>query len=762
MNKAITDGLVFQPPAFVNGLDVWSSGDGTPGSDTYDGSGTGAFVPADQDFAGCLEIVKSASTTKLRYMGETPILPGCYLKVTARVKAISGALPSVRIAGWAGGAGGAHASVQNETAAATILTTYGEVVEITAIIGTGDRTGVDMVWNGALYGHIGLDLTGANGGIVRVDDLQIEDVTNVFIRDMMGIVDVRDFGAKGDGVTDDTAAFDAADNAAGGRKVLISDGIYYLADDMTFQNEVKFEGTVTMPADKKLVLQRNFYYETYLDAFGDEELAFKKAFQALLTFSDHESLDLGGRRIALTEPLDMQAAEATRTSFATRRVVRNGQFSPIDGPNWDPEVFTSQATYSTSASLTLTNVLNVTTIPIGSLVTGTGVGREVYVKSKDVGGGTITLSAPLFDAEGTQMFTFTRFKYLLDFSGFTGISQFVLSNIEFQCEGEASGVLLAPSGLAFHLRDCFFTKPRDRGITSHGNGCQGMMIDRCQFLSNEQSLAVQDRTTIAFNSNQNDVKIRDNRVVRFKHFCVVGGSGTIVVGNHWFHGDDETNAVRRGGIVLTSANIRTIITGNYIDNNYIEWTNEHDSTPDQGGDLSFGGLSVTGNTFVSIDVAPWFNWFVIKPYGQDHFINGMSVTGNVFKTLNGAIDRIEKVDTTYADLDYGRMKNITFSGNTYHGINYPVSNPATLTHTEATASGTWVADTVPHLPFDGRARVIESILADGELTNATDQTVFDAPWVDNEYGTEKQQVRIVWKEPTKGKVRYVVRMDNPI
>jgi hypothetical protein len=51
MNKAITDGLVFMPPAFENGLDVWSSGDGTPGSPTYDGAANAALVVADQDFS---------------------------------------------------------------------------------------------------------------------------------------------------------------------------------------------------------------------------------------------------------------------------------------------------------------------------------------------------------------------------------------------------------------------------------------------------------------------------------------------------------------------------------------------------------------------------------------------------------------------------------------------------------------------------------------------------------------------------------------
>ena len=110
---------------------------------------------------GCLEILKSQSTTKLRYMGQTTILPGCYLRISAKVKAVSGPMCSARIAGWAGGAGGAHVGGLTETGPSTLLTTYGQVVEISAIVGTGFRTGVDMTWQGAIYGHFGLDLTGA-------------------------------------------------------------------------------------------------------------------------------------------------------------------------------------------------------------------------------------------------------------------------------------------------------------------------------------------------------------------------------------------------------------------------------------------------------------------------------------------------------------------------------------------------------------------------------------------------------------------------
>ena len=44
--------------------------------------------------------------------------------------------------------------------------------------------------------------------------------------------------------------------------------------------------------------QNNFDFTTYIDAFGEEELAFKKAFQALFNSGDHDALDLGGAQSA--------------------------------------------------------------------------------------------------------------------------------------------------------------------------------------------------------------------------------------------------------------------------------------------------------------------------------------------------------------------------------------------------------------------------------------------------------------------------------
>ena len=108
MNKAITDGLVLMPPPFSAGLNLWSREDGTPGSGSYLGQPNAALVSNDQDFAGCLELQKNDATQKVRSFAQTPIQPGLYLRVTARLKAVSGNLPSVRIAAWAGDVGGAN------------------------------------------------------------------------------------------------------------------------------------------------------------------------------------------------------------------------------------------------------------------------------------------------------------------------------------------------------------------------------------------------------------------------------------------------------------------------------------------------------------------------------------------------------------------------------------------------------------------------------------------------------------------------------
>ena len=55
--------------------------------------------------------------------------------------------------------------------------------------------------------------------------------------------------------------------------------------------------------------------------------------------------------------------------------------------------------------------------------------------------------------------------------------------------------------------------------------------------------------------------------------------------------------------MITNTNCKTIFTGNYIDNCWIEWTNEHDPEPGFDGEFSFGALTVTGGIFTVNEAA---------------------------------------------------------------------------------------------------------------------------------------------------------------
>ncbi len=763
MNKAITDGLVLTPPPFSQGLDVWSRGDGTPGTPTYDGFATAAFVPADQDFGGCLEIVKTETTQSLRYMGETPLLPGCYLQIKARVKAVSGNLPTVRIAAYAGAAGGGPVAGVVTQGPATTLTSYGSVTEITAIVGTGARPGVDLPWGReAMFGHFGIEISGSNGAVIRVDDIEIEDQTSAFLRTMLDWVDVKDFGAVGDNVTDNTAAFEAADAAAAvtGATVLVSSGAYYLADDVTFESAVRFHGTVSMPDDKRLSLRKNFDFETFADAFGDEEIGFRKAFQTLILGSDHDTLDLGGRSIRLSQPVDMLAAISAGDNYARKRVIANGQFTIQAGSAFDTTEVTSDGSYSITNELRLTNVTNVANIEVGSLVIGAGVGREVYVTETNVGAATVTLSQPLYGASSSQTYTFRRFRYALDFSGFEYLTRLSFNNIEFLLDGRASGIMLPKAGLILHFRDCDFFKPKDRAITSIGTACQGMLIDRCQFISNELLLRAQDRTTIAFNINANDTKIRQNRAIRFAHWAVVHGSGHLIQGNHWFQDDNEQNATRMPGLVLTKTNSKMVITSNYIDNNFIEWTNEHDAEPDQANEFSFGSLSITNNIFTVARVGSWFRYIVVKPYGPGHLINGLTVTGNTFKALDSNPDRVEMLDDSIAGLDFSRMRNITWDSNTYHSIGQMTTSPVTLQFIENSPQASWSCDFTAFMPFESTVRNVTGVVIEGPLRNATNGLEYLTPYTQLAGNGGSGTFALNWPVAVSGKVNVTARCDN--
>lgn len=375
--------------------------------------------------------------------------------------------------------------------------------------------------------------------------------------------------------------------------------------------------------------------------------------------------------------------------------------------------------------------------------------------------GTVDLSEPLWGAVGTRPYTFRRFKYILDFSGFQSFARLELEDVELNCLGNCSGVLLPPSGEILRFQSCTFNRPRDRGISSIGTGCQGMFVDMCQFVSNEQSLPAVSRTTIALNVNANDVKLLNNRVSRFAHFAVVNGSGHLVHGNHFYLGDETDAGVRRAGLIFTQTNVSTVVTGNYIDNCFIEWGNEHDAAPDFSNELSFGGLNIVGNVFIASNTSSAFRWIVVKPFGAGQFLNGMSIIGNSFRVFNAVVDRVEMLDTSIATLDFTRTRNVRVESNSFHQVGQQIMNPLIVTHTQNTAADTWNVAAGAFIPFGGRIRMLESVVPEGLVTNVSNAARYVFPHALPGTGAQFNEAQPKWGEAVKGKAIVTLRMDVP-
>jgi hypothetical protein len=90
MAVSVYHDLDLMPPAFAEGLDDWSRGDGTPDSPTWEAAEDARLARGDPDFGVCLELRKVGPVARLRYMGELPVLRGAYLEVAARLKAMRG------------------------------------------------------------------------------------------------------------------------------------------------------------------------------------------------------------------------------------------------------------------------------------------------------------------------------------------------------------------------------------------------------------------------------------------------------------------------------------------------------------------------------------------------------------------------------------------------------------------------------------------------------------------------------------------------
>ncbi len=173
--------LDLMPPLFSEGLDDWSRGHGTPDTHTYANSMDARLIADDADFGPCLELRKIESVQRLRYMGEVPVLRGAILEISARLKVVSAPSPRVRISAWPGGAFGLGIDGLPTTGPDIAMPIQGLTYETRAVIARVALPGIDIVWDDrVVYAHVGLDLIGAQHGVLRIESIRVRDAVDNF------------------------------------------------------------------------------------------------------------------------------------------------------------------------------------------------------------------------------------------------------------------------------------------------------------------------------------------------------------------------------------------------------------------------------------------------------------------------------------------------------------------------------------------------------------------------------------------------------
>jgi len=247
-----------------------------------------------------------------------------------------------------------------------------------------------------------------------------------------------------------------------------------------------------------------------------------------------------------------------------------------------------------------------------------------------------------------------------------------------------------------------------------------------------------------------------------KHFGVIAGGGHMITGNHFWQGDDAPTGDRTAGILLTARNPSCVITGNYVDNCFIDVSNEHAKYTNVGsGTVPFGALSITGNIFIVSDVASWFTFIRLSPYGTGHHIDGLSVVGNTFKEITSSpIDRIESVVTSNGNFDHSLTKNVVFQGNSFNEVNLHTENPAYVDMTQSSAATTWSYSHAQKVPFGGQVRGVEGWSAIEAIQDSGNASQFDSPYFTPAQGAAGDVVNISWPAARKGRLQMKLRCDS--
>ena len=152
---------------------------------------------------------------------------------------------------------------------------------------------------------------------------------------------------------------------------------------------------------------------------------------------------------------------------------------------------------------------------------------------------------------------------------------------------------------------------------------------------------------------------------------------------------------------------------------------------------------------------------MVKPYGPGHFLSGFSILSNSFRSISAIVDRVDMVDTSFATLDFTRSRNVRVEGNSFNNVTQWIINPVQVSHTQNTAAETWNVSAGGFVPFGGRIRLVEAVMPEGMITNASGSPRYVFPYSVPGTGAGANEAQIRWGEAVRGKALVTMRMDVP-
>jgi len=503
--------------------------------------------------------------------------------------------------------------------------------------------------------------------------------------------------------TQTVAELDAVDktNLSDGQQASVeNEGIYALdktADEWT---------QTTLKAPYILSSYRGLKISEFLstnEISVDQKSALSTAMNELHSRGRYFELDLEGRRIGIDGVMDFGSIWEGKSSQGIK-IIKNGWVSALTSTEANRTEFTllvsteigeNEITFPPGSSVTM-----------GMYITGPGVARESYVVRVDTAAGTAVLNTRAWRTVNKITHRFINFQYMFDFRNVAQFLNFQFKDMVFDGSGNIS-IFNGPKGAdeggsgTISFSRCIFSRPVDRGITFWTTGGSNLQVDNCQGISNEDKVAPIDRKSVFCTVTTNDAKFRGNYVWQFRHTLVLHGSGNVIVGNHFWQARQKrpeepvSFETRTASIILTSANNKTNIVGNYIDNSWIELAN--DNTTAQNWPLG-GGVTITGNQFTTVSKIGTFGFIALAPYKPNSSCARISVIGNVFKNVDGGavppVVPMEKADVlivpqgSNGSIDRSQVSQIYWRSNSYNQVKKETASESTIEKLVAAGSET--------------------------------------------------------------------------